>query len=195
MEDWDGHMRTPGLMVAAALTLGQGMAAAQGAWGSVKSWSGTVTIEATDKRLNYKATGDFTISDDVLPDGSHVMWPMPASAASEHWRARVVASYEAKTVSESGDPIVVSCKADNQKASRVGVTIDPRAPKYVFSVSAPEAIYKCSGNGPKPNSRLPQTDFQVTGPRGAPGQVSGTEVFTVGMTTIKVSFTMAPSRK
>jgi hypothetical protein len=193
-------------MVAAVLMLGQGVASAQGAWGSVKSWTGTMTIEATDTRkqgafsskMIYKATGDFTISDDALPDGSHVMWPMPSTQAnSERWQARVVATYEAKGVGEMGDPFSVACAADNRKASQVGVMVDPTAPKYVLSVTAPEAIYKCSGykEGWTPNVHLPKTAFQITGPRGAPGPVSGSKVFTELTMTINVSFTMAPSRK
>lgn len=193
----------PGLLAASAvLTLAQGSAFAQGAWGTVKSWTGTMTIEATDTRkqgsfsskMNYKATGAFTISDDALPNGSHVMWPMPS--ASDRWQAQVVATYEANGVGELGDPYSVKCAADNRKASSVGVMIDPGAPKYVLSVTAPEAKFKCSGyqEGWQPNAPIPRTAFQLTGPRGAPGPVSGTKVFTVLTTTIKVSFTMAPGR-
>lgn len=194
-------MRRCLLAASAALTVAQGSAFAQGAWGTVKSWTGTMTIEATDTRkqgsfsskMTYKATGPFTISDDALPDGSHVMWPMPNA---ERWQARVVASYAAKGVGELGDPYSVTCAADNQKAAMVGVMIDPRAPKYVLSVTAPAAKFKCSGyqEGWQPNAPIPQTAFQLTGPRGAPGPVSGTKVFTVLTTTIQVSFTMAPRR-
>jgi hypothetical protein len=201
------------LTLAAALTLAQGIAVAQGSWGKVKSWTGTVTIEATDSQkgenssstMTYKATGGFTITDDMLPDGSHMQWPMPgvetlsdpkrAETAYDRWQSQVVASYEANGIGETGKPFTVKCSADNRQAARVGVTINPSEPTYVFEVSPPEAKFKCSTpDGSPPNGRLRQSNFRLTGPRNAPGPVSGTKSFTVGTTTIKVTFNMSPSR-
>ena len=207
-------MRTSGLTLAAALTLAQGIAVAQGSWGKVKSWTGSVTIEATDIRkgegvsstMTYKATGDFKISDDMLPDGSHMQWPMPsveamsdpkqAETVYDRWLAHVVASYEAKGVGESGQPFTVKCTADNRQPSKVGVTIHPTEPTYVFEVSPPEAKFKCSGpsGGPTPNGRLQQANFRMTGARKEPGPIGDTKTFTVGTTTVKVTYNMAPSR-
>jgi hypothetical protein len=207
-------MRTSGLTLVAALTLAQGIAGAQGSWGKVKSWTGTVTIEATDSQkgggssttMTYKATGPFTISDDMLPDGSHMQWPMPsaeamaadpklAETAYERWQSQVVASYDANGLDESGKPYTIKCRADNRQASRVGVTINPSQPTYVFEVSPPEAKFKCEGpGGSTPNGHLRQANFRLTGPRKEPGPVSGTQTFTVGTSTIKVTFNMAPSR-
>jgi hypothetical protein len=206
-------MRISGLTLVVALTLAQGIAVAQGSWGNVKSWTGSVTIEATDSRkgegvtsrMTYKATGDFKISDDMLPDGSHMQWPMPgvealsdpkqAETAYDRWQAHVVASYEANGLNESGKPFTVTCAADNRQASRVGLTIHPTEPTYVFEVSPPEAKFKCSGpNGPTPNGRLQQANFKLTGPRKAPGPISDTKTFTAGTSTIKVTYNMAPSR-
>lgn len=206
-------MRTSGLTLAAALTLAQGIAVAQGSWGNVKSWTGSVTIEATESQkgewgtstTTYKATGDFTISDDMLPDGSHMQWPMPsvealtdpkrAETVYDRWQTRVVASYDANRINERGEPFTIKCAADNQQASRVGVTIHPTEPTYVFEVSPPQAKFKCSGpSGMTPDGRLQQANLKLTAPRKAPGPISGTKTFTVGTSTIKVTFNMAPSR-
>ena len=206
-------MRTSGLTLGMALTLVQGIAVAQGPWGNVKSWTGSVTIEATDSRkgagvtssLTYRATGDFKISDDMLPDGAHMQWPMPgveamsdpkqAETAYDRWQTRVVANYEANGIDESGKPFTVTCAADNRQASRVGLTIHPTEPTYVFEASPPEAKFKCTGpNGPTPNGRLQQANFRLTGPRKAPGPISDTKTFTVGTSTIKVTYNIAPSK-
>src|SRR5688500_16985649 len=148
-----GRMRTSVLMVAAVAFIAS-RADAQGPWGNVKTWTGTVTIEAVDSRkgqgssslMSYKATGNFTISDDMLPDGSHMQWPMPsveamsdpkqATSAYERWQARVVATYEDKGVGESGQPFTVTCAADNRTAPAFGVTINTTAPSYVVNVSS-----------------------------------------------------------
>ncbi len=205
-------MRISVLMVAGAVTLAHG-AQAQGPWGNVKSWTGSVTIEATDTRkgegtlstMNYKATGNFIIADDMMPDGSHMMWPMPGEAAmsdpkklaasQEAWQSHVVAGYEAKGVGESGGAFTVTCSADNKQGSQIGVVINPTEPTYVLSVSAPAADFKCTGatGGPGP-TRLQQSTFKLTGARGAPGKVSGTQTFTSGTETIKVSYEMSPSK-
>jgi hypothetical protein len=206
-------MRSTGLALAGALTLSQGIALAQGSWGAVKSWTGTVTIEATDNRkgeggsstMTYKATGDFTISDDMMPDGSHMQWPMPSVEAMsdpkqretvyDRWQAHVVASYESNGKNEAGQSVSVKCAADNRKASRLGLTINPTEPTYVLQVSAPEALFKCTDPSfGAPNGGLQQESFSLTGPRKAPGPVSGSQTFTVGTSTIKISFTMAPTR-
>jgi hypothetical protein len=210
-------MRTSGLALAAVLTLAPGIAVAQGSWGNVKSWKGTVTVEATDvqKRegaaltlsatMTYKATGEFTISDDMLPDGSHMQWPMPsveamsdpkrAETVYDRWQSQVVASYEANGLDESRNPFTVRCTADNQQPAKVGVTVQPTEPKYFFEVSPPKAQFKCSGeSGRFPNGRLPQASFRLTGTRKEPGPVSGTQTFTVGTATIKVTYNMSPSK-
>lgn len=206
-------MRTSGLTLAAALTLAPGIAVAQGSWGNVRAWTGSVTIEATDTRkgegvtskMTYKATGDFKITDDMMPAGSHMQWPMPsveamsdpkqAETVYDRWQAHVVASYEANGINESGSPFTVKCTADNRKASRLGLTIHPTEPTYVFEVTPPEAKFQCSGpSGPTPNGRLQQANFRLTGPRKAPGPISDTKTFTVGTSTIKVTYNVAPSK-
>src|SRR5687767_5809388 len=181
-------MRASFLMVAALVALTRGVEA-QGPWGNVKSWTGSVTIEVVDSRkgeamsseMKYTATGGFTISDDMLPDGSHVMWPMPGAeamsdpqkmaAATDAWQSHVVATFQATVPNESGGaPATVTCSADNKAASQVALTINP------------------------PVSIQPPT-FKLTGARGAPGAVSGTQTFTVGTSIIKVTYNMAPSKK
>lgn len=208
-------MRASFLMVAALVALTRGVEA-QGPWGNVKSWTGSVTIEAVDIRkgeamsskMNYTATGSFTISDDMLPDGSHVMWPMPGAeamsdpkkmaAATDAWQSRVVATYEATVPNESGGaPATVTCAADNRAATQVGVVINPTEPTYVVQVTAPKPLFRCTGptHGVNPPVSLQQPTFKLTGTRGAPGAVSGTQTFTVGTSTIKVTYNMAPSKK
>lgn len=205
-------MRTPTLTVAALLTLVPATAAAQGPWGRVKAWTGSVTVEATENRkfpnytstLTYKATGEFTASDDALGDGDHVMWPMANpelasdpdkyAATMTPWRARVVASYEATGKDLEGNPFSVRCTADNQKAASVGVMATGE--DYVFSVSPPDAVFTCTntgtGSGPTANGRVHQAALQLGGPQGQPGPVNGTKTFTVGEKIIKVSFAMKP---
>ena len=201
------------LMLAAVLRLAPATALAQGPWGNVKSWTGTMTIEATDldksetgsSKMTYRATGEFTIVDDMLPDGSHMQWPMPsvetlsdpkqAESANARWQSRVVASYDAKGLDEQGGPWSVTCTADNKQASLVGVTINPTAPTYVMEVEAPQAVFRCTGaTHSAPNGRLRQVHFRLSGPRGEPGPVSGTETFTVETSKITVTYRMAPSK-
>lgn len=203
-------MRTCLMTVVATLTLAGGPAVAQD-WSNVKSWTGTVKIEASETKkqanfsstMTYRATGDFTISDDALPAGSHVQWPFPnpekltdpnaLQAAYERWQSHVVASYEAKGVDENGEAFAVTCAADNRQTSRIGVASGPMAPNYVVNVSAPDASFKCSGRGPTPDKHLPQRDFELNGPK-APGPVTVTKVFNVLTTNIKIAVAMAPSR-
>jgi hypothetical protein len=208
-------MRASLLLFAAPFLLAQDMAGAQDPWGTVKTWAGTATIEATETQktdtssltLTYKATGDFTISDDALPDGDHVQWPMPNpeamtdpaqfAAAYEAWQAHVKATYIAKGLDEMGSPFTVTCTADEKKAANVGVAIQPGTPDYLFSISAPAATFKCADPARGPGAgtrRWQQAPFQLTGQRGAPGPVSGTKTFTIDTTTIKVSYQMAPGR-
>lgn len=205
-------MRTPTLTLAVLLSLVPGTATAQSPWGSVKAWTGSVTVEATESRkfatysstMTYKATGEFTAADDVMGDGDHVMWPMPNpelasdpakyAAAQTPWQARVAASYEASGKDLDGNPFSTRCMADNQKATVVGVITS--ANDYVFSVSVPDAVFTCTktgtGTAPTPNGRVHQATLQLRGPQPQPGPVNGTKTFTVGDMVIKVSFAMKP---
>lgn len=208
-------MRTLALAFIGGLTLAGDVAIAQFEWANVKSWTGSVTIEATDVRkgegvlansskMTYKATGDFTISDDQLPDGAHMQWPMPsieamtdpkrAETAFARWESRVVASYESKGVNENGQPFTVTCTADNRQPAGVGLAVDPGKPEYVVSVSSPPAQFKCSGPFGAPSGNLQQVAFELRGPRGAPGRINGTKTFSAGTSTIKVTYTMTPAK-
>ncbi len=206
-------MRAPMLTLAVLVTLVHDAAAAQGPWGRVKAWTGSVTVEATENRkfpnytstTSYKATGEFTASDDALGDGDHVMWPManpelasdPAKYAASQtpWQARVAASFEAAGKDMEGNAFSTKCTADNQKAASVGIMASGDS-EYMFSVTLPEAVFKCtttgSGSGPTPNGRFHQATLQLGGPQGQPGPVTGTKTFTIGEKVIKVSFTMKP---
>ena len=204
-------MRSTALPVVAALMLVPSGAAAQGPWGKVKAWTGSVTIEATDTRptkaftwlLTYKATGEFTIADEAMLDGDHMQWPMPdpegasdptaLAAAYTPWQSRVVAGFESSGVDEEGNRFSRKCTADHPQPARLGVISNPGAEEYLFSVEVPAAVLKCTGTpGPPPQGRISVKDLQLTGPRGAPGPVSGTKTFTEGTKVIKVSFTMKP---
>ena len=205
-------MRIVLLMVAAALMLAPDLAGAQDPWSSVKTWAGTVTVDATGGqkgdgyswKLTYKATGNFAATDDMLPDGNHVQWPMPGvetmtdpkkvGTAYDTWQAHVTARLEAQWVDEMGEPHSKSCAADYQKPAKVGVLIQPMAPTYAVSVTAPEMNFTCTGHdgGPGPGKYLQQAPFNVPGQRGAPGPVNGTKTFNVEPYTVTVSYQMAP---
>jgi hypothetical protein len=207
-------MRTIVLLGAAGLMLVQDMAGAQDPWSSVKTWAGTVTVEATGSEKGesyswsqtYKATGAFKATDDMLPDGNHVQWPMPsvetmtdpskAATAYQTWQAHVTARYEAKWADEMGRPRSKTCAADHAQPAAVGVLIQPMAPTYSVSVTAPEMKFKCTGDegGPVPGKYLQQPPFNVPGQRGAPAPVSGSKTFAVGHHTVTVSYEMAPSK-
>ncbi len=209
-------MRTMVFTVAAGLTLVHGIAAAQGSWGRVKTWTGTATAEATETRkfatytatLTYKATGDFTISDDALGDGDHIMWPMPNpesasdpakyAAAYEPWQARVTASYEASGKDMEGGSFNTKCQADGQKAARLGVVASPGTSDYVFEISLPDAVFRCTttgtGSGPSHSGRVHQAALRITGPQGEPGPVTGTKTFTFENMIIKATFSMKPAK-
>jgi hypothetical protein len=207
-------MRALILAVGAAVTLSPNITVAQGEWGNVKSWTGTVTIVATDNqavgnmtsKMTWKASGPFTITDGMMPAGAHMQWPMPgveemsdpkkAETAYDRWQARVVASYEQEGLDEQGKPYAYKCTADNQQAARFGVTINPMAPTYVVNVSPPVAIFKCSGAGAHapPNGHLQMVGFELTGPRGVPGPKSGTKTFNASTQTITVSYSMGPTK-
>lgn len=207
-------MHGPGSILATALTLTWSTALAQDPWADVKSWSGTVTIEATDKRtgeaatatLTYTATGAFTIVDEAMPDGAHMQWPMPgpetlsdpaqAAAAFERWQARVVARFEFRGTNEMGEPLTTTCAADSRVRSGVGVAIDPTNDEYVFSVTPPSPEFTCEQSSAAVGSTgfLLRSAFSLRGPRGEPGQVSNTQTFTIETTTVTVSFTMTPTK-
>lgn len=205
-------MRIVLLMVAAALLLVQDLAGAQDPWSSVKTWAGSVTVDATGSqkgegyswKLTYKATGNFAATDDMLPDGNHVQWPMPSvetmtdpnkvATAYDTWQAQVTARLEAQWADEMGQSHSKSCAAEYVKPARVGVLIQPMAPTYAVSVTAPEMNFTCTGDdgGPGPGTYLQQPPFNVPGQRGAPGPVSGTKTFNVEPYTVTVSYKMAP---
>lgn len=201
-------------LTATLALLASGVAIAQDSWNDVKSWSGTVTIEATDARssaiysqkMTYKATGKFTITDGMMPDGMHGMWPMGgaeemadpkrALAASLGWQAQVEASLEGtREVSSTGTMAPYKCSVNTLHPSSVGLTAQYGAPTYALSVTLPTPEFQCTGST---TEALPidlgQTKFQFTGPRGKVGPISGTKTFTTGSAAIKVTFTLAPTR-
>ena len=206
-------MRTIGLTFAAALTFAQGIALAQDPWEKVKSWTGTVTIEATEivkleavsSTMTYKASGDFKISDDMLPDGPYMQWPRPSvevltdparnQTAYAGWKSHVVAAYDANRVDEMGKKFTVNCTADHRQPATFGVTALPGQPTYIVQVTAPRAEFQCTGpSGWTPRGEIQQAPFELTEPRKKPGLLSGTKTFTVGTTTVKVTYSMAPSK-
>ena len=155
-------MRTVQLVIATALMLALDFAGAQDPWSSVKTWAGTVTVDATGSqkgegyswKLTYKATGNFSATDDMLPDGNHVQWPMPGvetmtdpkkvGTAYDTWQAHVTARLEAQWLDEMGQSKRKSCTADYQKPAKVGVLIQPMSPTYAVSVTAPEMNFTCT---------------------------------------------------
>jgi hypothetical protein len=210
-------MRASILTLAAALSMVPSFARAQGPgpWGNVKSWTGSVTIEATQsvKRedgftstMSYKATGPVTLTDGALGDGDHVQWPMPnpesladpakAGSAFTPWKAHITGTYQAKGVDEGGKPFAITCSADGAELARVFMAINPMDDTYTFQVNAPPIQFKCSKpDGPHPTFNLPQAAFELRGgPRGQPHPVSGEKTFTTGNATIKVSYSMAPAK-
>jgi hypothetical protein len=171
-------MRTSGLALAAVLTLAPGIAVAQGSWGNVKTWKGTVTVEATDvqKRegaaltlsatMTYKATGEFTISDDMLPDGSHMQWPMPsveamsdpkrAETVYDRWQSQVVVPRSERTGREPESLHgQVHCRQPAAGPRSVSPST-PTEPKYFVEVSPPMVHSRLGDSGRFPNGRLPQ---------------------------------------
>ncbi len=162
-------MRALSLLPALALVVAPGPLLAQGPWGNVPAWTGTITIEATDSgaarggrwKLTYKATGPVTLADHMMPEGAHMMWPMAGAedladpkkveAMQKPWQARVTARYEDKGVDETGHPYSQSCVADTTVASPAGLTIDPSKPTYLFQITPPRVTFACSGPpGPPP---------------------------------------------
>ena len=205
--------RTLALLTVLGLTDASSLAA-QGAWGKVRAWAGTVTIEITQQEktetsswvFTYRATGDFRISDDALPDGDHMQWPMPnpeamtdpakVQAAYKPWQARAVATYEFKGVDEAGQAVTARCTADELQASSLGVISDPAAPKFILQVTAPHPKYSCTGEWaqmvtvPRPQ----QAAYSLGGPRGEPGPVTGTQTFTEGARRSTVTYKFAPAK-
>jgi hypothetical protein len=200
----------PALILAAALLLAQNAVMAQFEWANVKAWKGTVTIEMTDDRskapavwkLTYKATGEVLLTDDMMPEGSHMQWPMPSveamtdPARREHvydtWQSRVTAKLDSKGLDEMGAPYAYSCTADNKIPEKVGLAVSPSDTKYVLTVSLPDAKYTCTGPHGSPPAGLPQEAFQLKGERKAPGPISGSQTFTVVSATIKITYNLAP---
>ncbi len=203
-------------LTATLALLASSVAIAQDAWNDVKSWSGTVTIEGTDARSSsigiysqkttYKATGKFTITDSMMPDGMHMMWPTGgaeemadpklALAASLGWQAQVEASLEGtREVSSTGTMAAYQCSVKTLHPSSVGLTAQFGAPTYALNISLPRPEFQCTGST---TEALPidlgQTEFKFTGPRGKVGPISGTKTFTTESGTIKVAFTLAPAR-
>lgn len=207
-------MRIQLTLAAVFALVASGLAIAQDPWNDVKSWTGTVTIEATgakssaiySQKVTYKATGKFTITDAMMPDGMHMMWPMAgaeemadpkkAEAASLGWQAQVVASLEGtRTVSSTGAASPYKCAVDTLHPTAVGLSAQIGQPTYTLQVTLPTPEFTCTGST---TEALPidlgQKQFEFTGPRGKVGPVSDTKTFTTGSATIKVSYTLAPSK-
>jgi hypothetical protein len=199
-------------LFAASALAATSAALAQEPWMNVRSWSGTVTVEVTDTRKNesysskttFRAAGPFTISDDMLPAGNHVQWPMPgvevlsdpakAQTAWDTWQAHLTGTHETKGADESGKPFSGTCTADEGKASKVSLAIDPTSAGYVFHVSVPQADFTCPPRIPPPGAYLQQVEFDLKGEHRTPGRLSGSKIFPAANGTVKVSYEMAPSK-
>ncbi len=206
-------MRSHLLLAALALVLAPRAVTAQGPWGNVQAWTGTITIEAADSgatqggrwTLTYKATGPVTLADNMMPEGSHMLWPMAGAedlsdpkkleAMQKPWLARVTGRYEARGVDETGHAYSQSCVADTTVATPAGLTIDPANPTYVFQITPPRVKFACSGppGTPTPVLNLPGS-VSLTGPRGDPGPVRGTQRFTTTRMLTNVSFQLEPRK-
>jgi hypothetical protein len=193
-----------------ALALAHAPLSAQGPWGTVKTWTGTVTIEATETttgpgdlyhKMTYKATGSFTITDDMMPDEYHMQWPMlsaenpPADpeAAYKRWQAHVVGGTEGRYADERGTKVNRTCRGEKTEAMRLGLTIDPTKDNFVLQFQAPRVALTCTG-GSSAQGSLRKESLQIIGQRGNPGTKTGTETITVDAMTIKVSYSFAPAR-
>jgi hypothetical protein len=130
-----------------------------------------------------------------MPNPESLADPAKAATAFTPWKARVTGSYEAKGMDEMRKPYTVTCSADNQELAKVSIAINPMDDTYVFQVDAPTIRFKCSQpDGPQPVLNLPQVAFELKGPRGRPGPISGEKTFPAAQATIKVSYSMAPAR-
>jgi hypothetical protein len=195
-----------------ALMLAPAPLAAQGPWGTVKTWNGTITIEATETvpqedglyhKMTYQATGSFSITDDMMPDGYHMQWPMvnpehpPADreAAYKRWQVHVVGGTEARYVDDRGTKFTVTCQGEKSEAMLVGLTVNPSNDEFVLQFAAPRVSLTCTGGeGGAAESFLRQENFSLTGQRGTPGTKTGSQTFTVDPMTIKVTYSLSPAR-
>jgi hypothetical protein len=194
------------------LTFTSVTAYAQAPWGKVQSWTGTATIEATDAgtvgagpwKLTYRATGPFTIADDRMRAGNYMMWPSPAiavmsdpakmKAATQTWKARIVATYETAAEDETGRRFTISCTADNQVDAKVGV-MSNGVSAYTFTATPPEPEFKCTGRpGYRPFLRGFQQAVSVAGKQGEPGEVTNTGTTKVNTASFTLTFKMAPTK-
>ena len=191
--------------VSAAVLLAQGMP-----YGTVKSWTGTMTIEGketkTGETLTFSATGNFTISDDLMPAGARSSWPMPNPAATggdpqkmaaafQRWAAHVVVHHQVQGKDELGQPIQFSCNGDETHQAKVSFIATPGAPNSILEIESPKMERAaCTGSEKGTHQyALPQTSYSLQIPFVSPAAtLSGTKDFP-GPMAVKITYKLTPT--
>ena len=178
---------------------------------NVKSWSGTVTAEATDASAfgdvksvaTYTATGDVTLVDDSTPNPPHAVWPQPSAAdltdpkkaenAYKVWRAHVTYKLHKTGVGVSGDKVDETCTGEGDEPGLVQIMMMPS--QYSLSVEPPVLRnVQCTGTSVLPVSGAfllsrVKIDGNVGGPK---DPISGTSNQSMGDVKGSITYKLTP---
>jgi hypothetical protein len=183
------------------------------AFTTVKTWTGTVSIDAVEKTpvgnnsstVTYSATGSVTLTDNLSadPDAVHSTWPFPTPAeladpkrapdAFKRWPAHVVLSSVTTGVDELGQKVNVQCKGDQTVPALVQLSITPMSTNYLVRIESPVVSATCSGTSVLPMQWSPgELKVELPIPP-AKGVLSGTKTLTLNTRSATVTFKLTPS--
>jgi hypothetical protein len=179
-------------------------------FGEVRAWSGTLTVEGhgdSESRLpSYIATGNFTLTDEMMPEGNHWQWPFPQTAgltdpqaiedAYRKWNAKVTYRAQVKfkdAVSQAN----YSCTAEETHPARFQFIAGMGMPYFMMSVELPKLDrVHCAGtvdNEPyEENMELSISDqnleFQI--PVTSSRTIQGSQEISLGEMNFKISYSL-----
>jgi hypothetical protein len=190
-------------------------------YGHVKSWSGELTIEISEKSdesaMTYKATGKLELTDEMMPDGSHFQWPqvnvanilakpqktMMDSKAIEDANKRWPATISYQKVVNFKDAVSsanYTCSANLTQPTAVQLVAGMGMPEFklIAEILKLDKVH-CVGtrDGARydvyEEFRPPKTAATtVTGPIKTAGPISGTKELTENGQKIRFTYSLIP---
>lgn len=206
------------LTIAASLVSAVPLLAQGPPYGGVKTFAGDVTLEAKavftpgwsgrgSRIEELKAIGPVRLTDDAMPDGAHMTWPMlaPAAMASnlagmKQWRATVtftVSDTAPKDNAHMGAQNI-QCKFSGMMTGIVSLAAPAAGRMYVLNAHLGALKARCTGTNE--DGQAVSEDREFEGPPAAvvqgtaPGQVNGTKQADQDDWKIKLVYNLAPVR-
>lgn len=210
-------MRRPLTLVFSALVLSAIPLLAQGLpYGNVKTFAGDVTLEG--KRVTtpgwsgrgttteeIRATGSVRLTDDAMPDGGHMTWPMisPAAMASnpagmKQWRAQVTFTATDAAPRDNAHALAqnITCSFTGLVQATVALAAPPGGRVHTLGATLDNLKARCTGTdelGQKVNEEREFNVPQVSTQGPAPGAVSGSKTLNESGWNLKLTYALAPA--